>query len=136
MSFLKSLLDGNEREVARLRRIVAEINALEPRFEALSNEELAAKTAEFREMLKPAVERLDEAKARRQEAMEAAEQAAVDADVKAAYADLESQLNELAPEAFAAVREAAKRTLKMRHFDVQLIGGLVLHQGRVSELAT
>jgi preprotein translocase subunit SecA len=136
MSFLKSLLDGNEREVARLRKIAAEINALEPSLEALSNEDLAAKTVEFRTALQPAVERLDEAKERRREAKEPAEQAIADTAVKAAFAELEDELNKIAPEAFAAVREASKRTLKMRHFDVQMIAGLVLHQGRIAELAT
>jgi preprotein translocase subunit SecA len=136
MSFLKALLDGNEREVQKLRRIVAEINALEPRLEALSDEELAAKTAEFREKLAPAVERLDEAKARRREATDPAAQAEADSGIKAAYAALEAELNKIAPEAFAVVREAAKRAVKMRHYDVQMIAGLALHQGRVAELAT
>src|ERR1041384_2077130 len=136
MSFLKSLLDGNEREVVRLRKTVAEINALEPEFEALPDEELAARTPEFRELLAPAIQRLDEAKAGRQEAKDPAEQSAADTVVKEAFAALEAELSSIAPQAFAAVREASKRTLKMRHFDVQLIAGLVLHQGRVAELAT
>jgi preprotein translocase subunit SecA len=136
MSFLKSLLDGNEREVARLRKTAAGINALEPRFEALSDEEMAARTEEFREALAPAVARLDEAKERRRAAKDPVEQAAADTEVKAAYASLEEELHGLLPEAFALVREASKRVLKMRHFDVQMMAGTVLHQGRVSELAT
>jgi len=136
MSFLKSLLDGNEREVARLRKTVTEINALESSLTGLSDEELAAKTVEFRERLAPAVERLDAAKAQRLEAKEAPEQSHADAAVKAAFAALEDELNRMVPEAFALVREAAKRTLKMRHFDVQMIAGIALHQGRIAELAT
>ncbi|HEY2794126.1 MAG TPA: preprotein translocase subunit SecA, partial [Micromonosporaceae bacterium] len=65
-----------------------------------------------------------------------AEVAAADAAVKAAYAALEDELNTIMPEAFACVREAAKRTLGMRHFDVQLIGGMVLHGGDIAEMKT
>jgi preprotein translocase subunit SecA len=102
MSLLKTLLDGNEREVKKLRSVVeTKINPLEPQFEKLSNEELAAKTAEFRERLTKG-----------------------------------ETLDDIMPEAFAVVREAAKRTLKQRHYDVQMIGGMVLHQGRMSEMAT
>src|SRR6187401_961094 len=109
MSFLKSLLDGNEREVARLRKSVVAINALEPEFEKKSDAELTAKTAEFREILAPAVTRLDEAKEARRQAKDPVEQAGADTVVKAAYADLETELNKLLPEAFALVREASKR---------------------------
>ena len=136
MSFLKSLLDGNEREVARLRKIVLETNALEAELERLSDSELADQTVQFRETLRPAVERLDAAKALRIEAADPVEQAEADAQVKLAYEGLEEELNKLAPQAFACVREAAKRTLRLRHFDVQMMGGLALHQGRVAELAT
>jgi preprotein translocase subunit SecA len=136
MSFIRTLLDGNEREVARLRKVADQINAEESRFEAMSDEELAAKTVEFRESLKPVVELLDEAKERRREAKDAPEQAAADAGVKEAFAALETELNKLIPQAFSAVREASKRTLGMRHFDVQMIAGCVLHGGRVAELAT
>lgn len=136
MSFLKALLDGNEREVARLRKTAAVINSLEPEFEKKSDAELRQKTDEFREVLAPAIARLDETKEARRVAGDPAEQAAADSAVKAAFADLEAELNNLLPEAFAIVREASKRTLKMRHFDVQMMAGIVLHQGRVSELAT
>jgi preprotein translocase subunit SecA len=136
MSFLKALLDGNEREVAKLRKTAAEIAALEPKFQALSDSELAAKTGEFRERLKTPIEGLDEAKSARREAKEPGEQAIADGVIKDAYSALEAELSQIAPQAFAAVREASKRTLGMRHFDVQMIAGLALHQGRVAELAT
>ncbi|HET7676061.1 MAG TPA: preprotein translocase subunit SecA [Gammaproteobacteria bacterium] len=101
-SVVKKLFGSrNERVVRSLGRQVARINALEPEFEALSDAELAAKTAEFRER----------------------------------HAAGES-LDKLLPEAFAAVREAAKRKLGMRHFDVQLIGGMVLHDGKIAEMRT
>ncbi len=136
MSFLKALLDGNEREVAKLRKISAQINGLESSISPLSDEELSGKTAVFKERLAPFVARLDEAKEKRRVAKEPAEQSAAAADVRAAYSALEAELVVILPEAFAAVREASVRTLKMRHYDVQQIAGTVLHLGRVAELAT
>ena len=91
----------NDRQLKRMSKVVARINALEPDFKALSDEALRAKTEEFRKRL----------------------------------ADGET-LDDLLPEAFAAVREAAWRSLQMRHFDVQLIGGMVLHQGQIAEMRT
>ncbi|MGE0445253.1 MAG: preprotein translocase subunit SecA [Vicinamibacterales bacterium] len=91
----------NEREIKRLRPRVAEINALEPQIQALTDEQLRAKTVEFRQRL--------------------------------ANGDT---LDDLLPEAFAVVREGGWRVLKMRHFDVQLIGGMVLHSGRIAEMKT
>jgi preprotein translocase subunit SecA len=91
----------NERELKRLRPRVAEINAFEPSIQALSDEQLREKTAEF----------------------------------KARVAD-GTTIDELLPEAFAVVREAGRRVLNMRHFDVQLIGGMVLHSGKIAEMKT
>jgi preprotein translocase subunit SecA len=97
----KWLGDSNERELKRLKPLVDTINQLEPEFEKLSDNELRAKTDEF--------------KARLQNG---------------------GSLDKLLPEAFAAVREAAKRTIGQRHFDVQLLGGIVLHQGKIAEMKT
>ena len=97
----KILRTGEGKTLKRLERRVLEINGFEPDMEALTDEQLAAKTVEFRERFEGGEE-----------------------------------LDELLPEAFAAVREAAKRTLGMRHFDVQLIGGMVLHEGRIAEMKT
>ena len=91
----------NDRKLKKLRPIVAKINALEPQFVALSDEQLKAKTAEYKKRL----------------------------------ADGET-LDDLLPEAFATVREAAKRTLGQRHYDVQLIGGITLHRGEIAEMRT
>ncbi|WPC74629.1 preprotein translocase subunit SecA [Vibrio porteresiae] len=91
----------NDRTLRRLRKIVKEINNYEPAFEALSDEELKAKTAEFRQRL-----------------------------------DQGETLDQLLPEAFATVREASKRVYGMRHFDVQLIGGMVLNAGQIAEMRT
>jgi preprotein translocase subunit SecA len=91
----------NDRIIRQKRRIVAQINALEPKFQALSDAELRAKTEEFRERLAKG-----------------------------------ETLDDLLPEAFATVREAGRRVLNMRHFDVQLIGGMVLHDGKIAEMRT
>jgi len=91
----------NERLLKQYRRVVVQVNALEPKFEALDDAALAAKTVEFRQ---------------RHVAGES--------------------LDALLPEAFAVVREGSKRSLKMRHFDVQLIGGMTLHDGKIAEMRT
>ena len=91
----------NDRLLKTYRRTAQEINELEPRFEALDDAALRAKTDEFRQ-------RLTQGEA----------------------------LDKLLPEAFAVVREAGKRVLKMRHFDVQLIGGIALHEGKIAEMRT
>ncbi|KAA1212946.1 preprotein translocase subunit SecA [Vibrio cholerae] len=91
----------NDRTLRRLRKIVKEINNYEPAFEALSDEELKAKTVVFRQRIEQG-----------------------------------ENLDQLLPEAFATVREASKRVFGMRHFDVQLIGGMVLHGGQIAEMRT
>src|SRR5438445_7332018 len=117
----------HERDVKRMLPAVADINSLEPEISKMSDEQLRDKTAEFRERLRPVVEALD---ARKKEVPRD------DAAVKAAQTDLQEALDDLLPEAFAVCREAAKRTLNMRHFDVQLMGGIVLHNGKISEMKT
>jgi preprotein translocase subunit SecA len=107
---------ANERVVKRLLPIMAQINALESGIQQLSDEQLRAKTAEFKSRIAARIAGLTDA-----EAIKAAERAALD---------------EILPEAFAVVREAGWRALKMRHFDVQLIGGMVLHSGKISEMKT
>ena len=92
---------ANERKIKPLWAVVAKINALEPRFQAMSNDELKAMTPAFRERLAAG-----------------------------------ETVEDLLPEAFAVVREAAKRTLGQRHFDVQLVGGMVLHDGHIAEMRT
>src|ERR1700758_3626320 len=119
---------------------VQAINALEPQIEKLTDAELRAKTDEFRQRIQ---ERLSQiAKAAPELAATAAE-AEDESDVdeqkrleKQEYDALQDALNEILPEAFAVVREAGRRVLNMRHFDVQLIGGMVLHDGKISEMKT
>ena len=102
MGFLSKLLTmGEGKQLKRYQATVDEINGLEPAFQALTDEELAAKTVEFRER----------------------------------YAAGET-LDDLLPEAFAAVREASVRTIGLRHFDVQLIGGMALNEGQIAEMKT
>ncbi|MBV8673902.1 MAG: preprotein translocase subunit SecA, partial [Acidobacteriaceae bacterium] len=107
---------NNERVVKRMLPRVATINALEPEMQRLSDDELREKTAEFRSRIAAALEGITDAEER-----VAAEKQALD---------------DILPEAFAVVREAGRRQLNMRHFDVQLIGGMVLHQGKISEMKT
>jgi preprotein translocase subunit SecA len=91
----------NERELKRLQPVVEQINALEPEVQAMSDEQLKAQTAAFKQRI-----------------------------------DQGETIDDLLPEAFATVREASLRTLNMRHFDAQLIGGIVLHQGKIAEMKT
>jgi len=101
LGFIKQLLDDNAREIKKLTKEVERINALEPEMVKLSDQDLSAKTVEFKERVAKG-----------------------------------ESLDELLPEAFAVVREASKRVLGLRHFDVQLMGGIVLHQGRIAEMKT
>ena len=103
---LASLIGGifgtkNERELKRMRKIVEQINALEPTISALSDADLSAKTPEFKQRFQNG-----------------------------------ESLDKLLPEAFAVCREAAKRVMGMRHYDVQLIGGITLHEGKIAEMRT
>jgi preprotein translocase subunit SecA len=107
----------HERDIKKLAPRAQKINALEPAIKALSDEQLAGKTQEFRDRIAKAMERAgDDEK-----------------DQKEARAEI---LDEILEEAFAVVREASVRALGMRPFDVQLIGGMVLHQGKISEMKT
>jgi preprotein translocase subunit SecA len=118
----------NEREIKRLMPRVEAINALEPEMRKLTDEQLRAKTDEFRLRIKERVARIpDEPDAdmdRRKE---------LDDERRKLVNEV---LDELLEEAFAVVREGGRRVLNMRHFDVQLIGGMVLHQGKIAEMKT
>ena len=107
---------SNEREIKRLLPLVERVNALEPEIKQLSDEQLRAKTDEFRGKIRARVDAVE------------------DPDEKDQA--LKDVLDELLPEAFAVAREAGWRVLRMRHFDVQLIGGSVLHQGKIAEMKT
>ena len=101
-SLIKKIVGSkNERELKRIQPLVDKINQMEPKISPLSDDQLLAKTSEFKERIKQG-----------------------------------ESLEEILPEAFAVVRETAKRTLGERHYDVQLIGGIVLHGGKIAEMAT
>ncbi|MBV9242820.1 MAG: preprotein translocase subunit SecA, partial [Acidobacteria bacterium] len=99
-----------------VKATVADINAFEPKIQAMSDDELQAQTPKFKEMIASRLKGSEDIEERRK-----AEQ-----DV----------LNEILPEAFATVREGSRRVTGMRHFDVQMIGGIALHQGRIAEMRT
>ena len=118
----------NEREIKHLMPQVEAINALEPQTQKLTDAELRAKTDEFRSRIQDRLSRVqDEPEAD----PDRAKQIETERDQV-----LKEALDELLVEAFAVVREAGRRVLNMRHFDVQLIGGMVLHQGKISEMKT
>src|SRR3984957_9257040 len=134
----------NERVVKALMPQVVAINALEPQIQKLTDAELRAKTQEFRRRIQERLARFKDARA-----AEVATNAGNDVEAdgepdvdrqkrleKEKYDALQEVLNEILVEAFAVVREAGRRVLNMRHFDVQLIGGMVLHQGIISEMKT
>ncbi|MFZ5596390.1 MAG: preprotein translocase subunit SecA [Bacillota bacterium] len=101
MGFIRNLFDDNAREIKKLQKTVIKVNEFEEEMASLSDADLTAKTAYFKDMI-----------------------------------DRGAQLDDILPEAFAVVREASKRVLDMRHFDVQVLGGIVLHQGRIAEMKT
>lgn len=112
---LKLLGDPNERKVKNIMGIIEHINALEPQFAEMSDDELRAKTQEFKNILANRKTSDDFMTDRKLE---------------------KEALDKILPEAFATVREAGKRVLNMRHFDVQLIGGYFLHNGHITEMRT
>jgi preprotein translocase subunit SecA len=120
MSFDKFLTkvfgSSNQRFLKTIQPIVDQINSLESQTKALSDDQLRARTAEFKEQVQRAVAGITDKEERKRREQEV--------------------LNEILPEAFAIVREASVRTTGMRHFDVQMIGGIVLHQGKIAEMRT
>ncbi len=112
---------ANERAVKRMLPTLARIASHEDALQQLSDDDLRGKTAEFKQRLAAALEPLSEADRKDPDTLAAAEKDALD---------------DLLPEAFAVVREAGRRVVGMRHFDVQMIGGMVLHQGKISEMKT
>jgi len=102
-----SLFDTNEKQLNKIWPVVEEVNSLEEEVKKLSKEEIQEKTKKWKEEL-----------------------------LKIEDKDLENYLNKILPEAYALVREAATRTVNMRHYDVQILAGVVLHQGKIAEQKT
>ncbi|MBA2736440.1 MAG: preprotein translocase subunit SecA, partial [Pyrinomonadaceae bacterium] len=115
--FFKKILGTNsERFLKAVVPTIGQINNVESSVKKLSDDELKAKTDEFKLKIQSALEGIEDQTQRRKREQEI--------------------LNEILPEAFAVVREASVRVTEMRHFDVQLIGGMALHQGRIAEMRT
>jgi preprotein translocase subunit SecA len=114
--FNKILGSNTDRYLKKINPIVGQVNALEEGLKKLSDDELKARTVQFKEQIENALAGIEDKTERRKREQEI--------------------LSELMPEAFATVREASRRVTGMRHFDVQLIGGLILHQGKVAEMRT
>ena len=136
MRFLSKFVDSNDRELRRIQPWVDEANSLEAEFEGLSDEEIRTQFAEIRDEVRAAAQPEEpsddelhhEDLERRRELTKARRKRENDR--------LQKALDDALPEVFAMAREAMKRTLGMRHFDVQLIGGAVLHQGKIAEMRT
>jgi preprotein translocase subunit SecA len=148
MKFISRLVDSNEREVRRLEPLVERINALEPEYEAMSDAELRGTSATLRatledrlgELLVP-IELRDVAPGEEEETELTGSDPASHSEERKEQRqrerkEIDAALDEILPEAFAAVREAMKRALGKRHYDVQLIGGMVLHRGAIAEMKT
>ncbi len=128
LSYLLHKIIGskNERELRRISSIVARINDLEPSVQAMSDAQLKAKTPHFRQIVDQHME----------EVWQKADSLDDESKKKAIQETQEAIIDEILPEAFAVVREVSRRTLGERHFDVQLIGGYVLHKGQIAEMKT
>ncbi|WKZ25149.1 MAG: preprotein translocase subunit SecA [Patescibacteria group bacterium] len=119
MKFLSKIFgDPNERVIASMRPVIEEINSLEESIKALSDDDLKQKTEEFRKIL--GVERLEDGSLKQNKTKE--EETAI--------------LEQILPQAFAVIREASRRLTGQRHYDVQLMGGMVLHRGQIAEMKT
>jgi preprotein translocase subunit SecA len=136
LNLLSRFVDSNERAVKRLQPLVDEINGLESEFEALSDEEIRERMVALRaEVLEeatpsdPSEDELEHPSSERRRELRRERE-------KADIAHLQKVLEGVLPEVFAAAREVSRRKLGMRHFDVQLVGGIVLHQGRIAEMKT
>ncbi|MGA7752385.1 MAG: preprotein translocase subunit SecA [Candidatus Sulfotelmatobacter sp.] len=129
----------NERVIKALMPNVQAINALEPQIQKLTDAELRAKTDEFRQRIQERLSRVTKSPQVEVPAEEGEDAPDFDEQKqfqKREYEALQEVLNDILVEAFAVVREAGRRVLNMRHFDVQLIGGMVLHSGTISEMKT
>ncbi len=136
MRFLSRFFDTNDREISRLQPQVDRINELEPEYEALSDsgireriDVIRADIAEVAEPDEPSEDELHHPELERRRELAKARRKRENERIQAA-------LDDVLPEVFAAAREAMKRTLGMRHFDVQLMGGITLHEGKIAEMKT
>ncbi len=136
LGFLSRFVDSNDREVKRIQPLVDAANKLEPELQGETDaeirtraDEIRADLAELQATFRPTQDELDQPDRERRRDLEKARR-------KEENARLQAAMDEVLPEVFACAREAMRRTLGMRHFDVQLIGGAVLHQGKIAEMKT
>ncbi len=129
-SFIKNMFDSNARDVQKYQLVVSRINVLEPEYGQLSNAQLSEKTQELRERVQLSYS--DKRSAAEVEWVGLTDQKRREEDRKV----YDPILDEALPEAFALVREASKRTIGLRHYDVQMIGAMVLQDGRIAEMRT
>jgi preprotein translocase subunit SecA len=136
LGFLSRFVDSNDRELKRIQPFVDEANELEAELEALSDDDIKARFLGLREELhetvveeEPSDDELHHPDLERRRELAKARR-------KRNNAAIQDALDDILPDVFAMTREAMRRTLAMRHFDVQLIGGIVLHQGKISEMRT
>jgi len=135
MDFLTKIFGTHqERKVKKLLPLVNKINSLEKKTSRLPDKALQGKTDEFRGKLRPIVTEIDSLEKEMAELPEIEKEAAK-LHLQKRRQELDSLFEDILPEAFAVVREAARRTIGLRHYDVQLIGGIVLHRGGIAEMA-
>ncbi len=136
LGFMSRFVDSNERELNRIQPLVDRANELEPEMQARSDEELRAFAAEIREELQEAAEPEEPSEDERHHPERERRREIKSDRLKREHDRLQEAMDDVLPDVFAAAREAMRRTLAMRHFDVQLLGGIVLHQGRIAEMRT
>jgi preprotein translocase subunit SecA len=136
LGFLSRFVDSNDREIRRIQPLVDRTNELEPEMQALSDEEIRAFVDEIRDEIREAGEPEEPSDDERHHPeLERRREIARDRR-KREQEQLQAAMDRVLPDVFAATREAMQRTLGMRHFDVQLMGGIVLHQGKIAEMRT
>ena len=136
LGFLSRFVDSNDRELHRIEPLVERINELEPEMQARSDEELRAFVDEIRDEIReagvaeePSDDELHHPERERRREIKKDR-------LKREHDRIQDAMDRVLPEVYAAAREAMQRTLKMRHFDVQMMGGIVLHQGKIAEMKT
>ncbi len=136
LGFLNRFVDSNDREIKRVQPLIDDANALESEFEALSDAEIRAQFEAIRDEIRagavpdePSEDELHHPEQERRRELAKARR-------KRENERINASLDDAIPEVFAMIREASKRTMAMRHFDVQLVGGIVLHQGKIAEMRT